>query len=190
MPFAIGAVVEPVWGRQTPLSGQLSPVRAVVPRGFLMAMYGKARQDRRSVRIDQYDLVVQIEPYDFVGDQFMSASTFGVRLRGFRMKKKLSLQQLADQIGASKGHVWDLEQGNTKNPSLDMLTALSRALDVPIRDLVGEGEEAVAGDDVKLAPLFRDLRGLRDDQLDLIRTMTEKLRGMSDERSKTGGGSK
>lgn len=35
-PFAIGAVVEPLAGRQTPLSGQLSPVRAVVPRGFFM----------------------------------------------------------------------------------------------------------------------------------------------------------
>lgn len=120
----------------------------------------------------------------------MSASTFGARLRGFRMKKKLSLQQLADLIGASKGHVWDLEQGNTKNPSLELLTELSRALEVPIKDLVGEGEEAATGDDAKLAPLFRDLRGLKPEQLDLIRTMTEKLREMSDDGKKPGGGSK
>ncbi len=120
----------------------------------------------------------------------MSASTLGARLRGFRMKKKLSLQQLADLIGASKGHVWDLEQGNTKNPSLELLTQLSRALEVSIKDLVGEGEEVAAGDDSKLAPLFRDLRGLNPEQLELIRTMTDKLREMSDDGTKPGGGSK
>lgn len=120
----------------------------------------------------------------------MSASTFGARLRGFRMRKKLSLQQLADLIGASKGHVWDLEQGNTKNPSLELLTELSRALEVPIKDLVGEGEEAAAGDDAKLAPLFRELRGLNPEQIDYIRTMTDKLREMSDDGKRPGGGSK
>lgn len=103
--------------------------------------------------------------------------TFAQRLRRFRMAKKLSLQQLADKIGASKAHVWDLEQGKTKNPSLGLLTELSRALDVPIKDLVGEGD---ATEDQQLAPLFRDLRGLDPADLDLIKTMTEQLRARKD----------
>lgn len=99
--------------------------------------------------------------------------TFALRLRKFRMAENLSLQQLADKIGASKAHIWDLEQGKTKNPSLSLLTELSRALNVPIKDLIGESE---ATDDPKLAPLFRDLRGLDSADLELIKTMTEQLR--------------
>lgn len=99
--------------------------------------------------------------------------TFGQRLRKFRMAKKLSLQELADAVGASKAHVWDLETGKTKNPSLTLLTAFSRALDIPIRELVGETETT---DDSQLAPLFRDLRGLEQADLDVIKTLTEQLR--------------
>lgn len=108
----------------------------------------------------------------------MDDVNLGPRLRNFRMKKKLSLQQLADEIGASKAHVWDLEQGKTRNPSLGLLTALSRALDVPIKELVGEDEGTNSSDNPQLAPLFRELRGLDDKDLELIRTMTAKLRGM------------
>lgn len=118
----------------------------------------------------------------------MQASTLGARLRTYRMKKKFSLQQLADEIGASKAHVWDLEQGNTKNPSLDLLTKLSRALEVPIKDLIGETSET-GEHEAQLAPLFRDLRGLKPEQIELIRAMTEKLREMGDDK-KPGGGQK
>lgn len=38
LPLAMGAVVEPLEGFQTPLSGQLSPVRAVVPIGCFMVL--------------------------------------------------------------------------------------------------------------------------------------------------------
>ena len=67
----------------------------------------------------------------------MTATNFGARLRALRMKSKLSLQGLADKVGASKAHIWEMEQGNTKNPSLALLTELSRALNVPIKELVG-----------------------------------------------------
>tara|TARA_B100000745_G_C20136611_1_gene389620 strand:- start:1557 stop:1739 length:183 start_codon:yes stop_codon:yes gene_type:complete len=38
LPLAIGAVVLPFCGRQTPLSGQISPVLAVVPIGLRIAV--------------------------------------------------------------------------------------------------------------------------------------------------------
>lgn len=106
----------------------------------------------------------------------MTSNTFGPRLRVLRMRNKLSLQELADRVGASKAHIWDMEQGNTKNPSLALLTELSRALSVPIRELVGESDTTNDAENPKLAPLFRDLRGLNDTELDLIKTMTDKLR--------------
>lgn len=135
---------------------------------------------RRVVRINPYDFVRQDKSLRRRMIHSMSESKLGVRLRALRMKKKLSLQELADKIGASKAHVWDLEQGKTRNPSLGLLTELSRALEVSIAELVGEGEETAGSENPQLAPLFRDLRGLTPEQLDLIRTMTEKLREMKD----------
>jgi|TARA_B100000530_G_C15912087_1_gene469795 transcriptional regulator with XRE-family HTH domain len=99
---------------------------------------------------------------------------FAKRLRKYRMAKNLSLQVLAEKVGSSKAHIWDLEQGKTKNPSLSLLTNLSRALDVPIKTLVGEASETE--DDDALAPLFRDLRELEDRDIELIKSMTEQLR--------------
>lgn len=118
----------------------------------------------------------------------MSASGFGVRLRTFRMKKALSLQQLADKVGATKAHIWEIEQGRSQNPSLTLLTELARALEVSITELVGETDATADKDPAQLAPLFRDLRGLTSEQLDLIRTMTDKLREMKSG-GKPGGGS-
>lgn len=103
--------------------------------------------------------------------------TFGQRLRRFRMAKKLSLQDLANAVGASKAHVWDLESGKAQNPSLALLTEFSRALEVPIKELVGESDET---EDAQLAPLFRDLRGLDESDLRMIKMLTDELRSRKD----------
>ncbi len=66
LPFAIGAVVDPLLGFQTPLSGQDSPVRAVVPRGLRIWISPVTRPYGRVVKIDQYKIVVKIFLYDRV----------------------------------------------------------------------------------------------------------------------------
>jgi transcriptional regulator with XRE-family HTH domain len=92
------------------------------------------------------------------------------------MAKGLSLQGLAEKVGASKAHIWELEQGNTKNPSLALLTELSRALGVSIKVLVGESDETGAEENPELSVLFRELRALQPSDLDLIKAMADKLR--------------
>lgn len=183
LPFAIGAVVDPFWGFQTPLSGQLSPVRAVVPIGLRMWISPVTPPHDGAVKINHDEIVVKAQQqkivkiyhYDCAYDLLME--TFGQRLRKYRMAKKMSLQELADAVGASKAHVWELETGKTKNPSLALLTAFSRALDVPIKELVGETETT---DDAQLAPLFRDLRGLDEADLKMIKSLTDQLRARKD----------
>lgn len=96
------------------------------------------------------------------------------------MAQNLSLQKLADAIGASKAHIYEMETNRSSNPSLALLTALARELKVPIKDLVGEGTEIVEGEASELAPLFRDLRELTADDLDIIKTLTDKLREKKD----------
>ena len=92
------------------------------------------------------------------------------------MRKGLSLQKLADLVEASKAHIYELETSRSTNPSLGLLVALARELDVPIKDLVGESAELGEGEAPQLAPLFRDLRGLPKESLDLIQALTKKLR--------------
>ena len=59
------------------------------------------------------------------------------------MAKKLSLQGLADKVGASKAHIWDLETGRSKNPSIELLTEIAKALGVSVAVLIEEtGPEA------------------------------------------------
>lgn len=66
LPFAIGAVVDPLLGFQTPLSGQDSPVRAVVPIGLRIWIAPVTRPYDRVVKIKQYEIVVKIFLYDAV----------------------------------------------------------------------------------------------------------------------------
>src|SRR6185312_401061 len=126
-----------------------------------------------------YEFHVKIRLYKIVccdTFSFMELNGFGPRLRASRMRKGHSLQKLADLVGASKAHIYELETGKSKNPSLALLTSLSQALDVPIKDLVGESTDAADNEQAKLAPLFRDLRELPDEALDLIQALTKKLR--------------
>ncbi|MCW1750012.1 MULTISPECIES: helix-turn-helix transcriptional regulator, partial [Rhizobium] len=48
------------------------------------------------------------------------------------------LQDVADAIGASKTHVYDLETGRSTNPSIELLTKLATHFRVSIADLVGD----------------------------------------------------
>lgn len=48
-----------------------------------------------------------------------------------RLSAHLSLQQVANAAGATKSHIWELEQGRTKNPTISMVAGLSTALGMP-----------------------------------------------------------
>jgi transcriptional regulator with XRE-family HTH domain len=103
---------------------------------------------------------------------------FKEALKRNRIKKGLSLQQLADLIGASKAHVWDLEQGRATNPSLEVLQKLSTHLDVPIASLVGENPEE-QDDNSESVVMYRDLQKLDEEDRETIKFMMERLKKRS-----------
>lgn len=51
--------------------------------------------------------------------------SLGTRLKELRLGREVSLQTVADSVGASKPHIWELERGTTKNPSIDLLKKLA-----------------------------------------------------------------
>ncbi len=97
------------------------------------------------------------------------------RLRELRVSKKKSLQDVADAVEASKAHIWDLETGRAKNPSIELLTKLSRYFAISIADLVGETPGAT-GEPSELVAMYRDLKELSEADRQAIKSMMEHFR--------------
>lgn len=58
-------------------------------------------------------------------------------LRTLRTSKELGLRELAKKAKVPPGYLAELEAGKKKNPSLDVLQRLAKALGVPVTELLG-----------------------------------------------------
>lgn len=61
------------------------------------------------------------------------------RLKQYREKAGLSLEQLADAARTSKGYIWELEndESEKKKPSAEMLMRIADALSITLAELLG-----------------------------------------------------
>jgi transcriptional regulator with XRE-family HTH domain len=92
--------------------------------------------------------------------------SLGARLKQLRIKNNRSLQDVADAVGASKAHIWEVERGASQNPTMDLLNRLADYFDVSVSYLVGETtDENEAG----LVAMYRELRSLSPDDREKIR---------------------
>lgn len=99
--------------------------------------------------------------------------SLAAQIKTLRMKKGLSLQEMADVIGISKAHLWDMESGRSGNPSMELLKKLSDCLGVSIGQLVGEEPAADAPSEAKA--MFRQLTTLGVDDRKLIEGLLRQL---------------
>lgn len=84
--------------------------------------------------------------------------SLGAKIRELRIKNNLSLQDVADNTGISKAHVWDMERGNSSNPSIELVAKLADVFKVSVSYLVGE---AFDSNDEK-GEMVAMYRGLKD----------------------------
>jgi len=108
--------------------------------------------------------------------------SFGLTLKNLRMRNKLSLQQVADEVGASKAHIWDLETGRAKNPSMELLTKLARCFNVTVADMVGENPSG-ADENPELIAMYRDLKELSQTDREAIKSMMDHFIKKKDQSS-------
>lgn len=101
--------------------------------------------------------------------------SFAAKLHNLRISQRLSLQNVADKVGISKAHVFNLEKGITANPSMDLVIKLAELFRVRVADLVGDDPEA---DDqpAEVVAMFRDLKSLNDGDRDTIRMLMETMK--------------
>jgi transcriptional regulator with XRE-family HTH domain len=101
--------------------------------------------------------------------------SLAAKLKELRIRKGKSLQQLADDVKSSKAHIWDLETGRSKNPTIELLAALAKALDVSIADLVGENPTG-ENEDPHIVAMYRDLKDLTPEDRKIIQSVIDGFR--------------
>ena len=101
--------------------------------------------------------------------------SFARKLHDLRLAQGLSLQHVANEVGVSKAHVFNLEKGITANPSMDLVVKLAELFRVRVADLVGDNPEA---DDVpaEMVAMFRDLKQLGESDRLTIQMLMETMK--------------
>ncbi len=102
----------------------------------------------------------------------------GEKLFSLRQKSGESLQQVADKVGVSKAHVWELEKGRSKNPSFELVRKLAAHYGVSIDVLTGEAAEPNEGD-MQIERIFRALEALSDRDRVLVEDMVKCMQRSS-----------
>lgn len=99
----------------------------------------------------------------------------GDRLKELRLQKGQSLQQLADAIGASKAHVWELESNRSKNPSIDLLRKLAVHFGTTVAYLIEEPE----GQESRADQFFRrnsnKFAAMTDEDIDIFEKLLSRI---------------
>ena len=98
-----------------------------------------------------------------------------------RQKSGQSLQDVADAVGVSKAHVWELEKGRSKNPSFELVRKLARHFGVSVDALVGDADEP-ASEDMLVERIHRDLLDLSERDRDVVAATIAAMK------AKAGGG--
>jgi|SRR5579871_2217809 len=99
--------------------------------------------------------------------------SLGARLKELRVQKNQSLQELADAVGASKAHIWEIERGGSKNPSMELLTKLAAHLGVTVAYLVGEQPNQ---SDAEAVAMFHKFQNLDDGDRETIKMLMDRLK--------------
>lgn len=100
--------------------------------------------------------------------------SLAIKIKRLRERSGQSLQQVADGVGISKVHVWELEKGSSKNPSLDLLKNLAAHFKVPIGFFNDDSIEPEAGAALNF---FREFEGkLSEKDWDTLKSVAQALK--------------
>ncbi|WP_306982226.1 helix-turn-helix domain-containing protein [Alkalicoccobacillus murimartini] len=65
----------------------------------------------------------------------------GKRIRSLRKERGMTLNQLSEYSGVSKSYISYVERGLQKNPSIEILSKLSKAMDITFIELIKHMEK-------------------------------------------------
>jgi transcriptional regulator with XRE-family HTH domain len=80
---------------------------------------------------------------------------------------------VADAVGASKAHIWDLEAGKRSNPSLDLLRKLADNFRISVSNLIGE---TLVDAPLDLIRMHNDLKMLSESERELVTDVVDAMK--------------
>ena len=85
---------------------------------------------------------------------------FAAKMKRYRKQAKLSLQDVAIASGMTKSHIWELEQGRARNPTVRAVWAIAAALGTSAADMLGLDPNVTGADllAARLAAIIREER--------------------------------
>ena len=99
----------------------------------------------------------------------------GDRLKELRLKKGQSLQQVADAIGASKAHVWEMESNRSKNPSIELLRKLAAHFDTTVAYMIEEPEAQESKADQFFRRNSTRLATMTDEDIEIFEKLLSRI---------------
>lgn len=87
------------------------------------------------------------------------AERLGERIHRLRIERDQSLQDVATATDTTKAHVWQIEKGRAKNPSMALVRRIADHFGVSLGYLVDEDANAPGADD-DLKRMFRQAHDL------------------------------
>lgn len=102
--------------------------------------------------------------------------SLATRLKELRLRSGKSLQEVAEKVGVSKAHIWELELGKSTNPGVELLKRLAEHFKVTVSYLVGEDE---INQSPEYLQFFREFEGLNEADLNVLRNVAAHLKSKS-----------
>lgn len=96
----------------------------------------------------------------------------GERIAYFRTSRNFSVNYLANQAGVSQSYLREIELGNYKNPSIDILDALCCALGISLKEFFDINCELKNVDD----SLLKEISLLNPNQRENLRIFLNSIR--------------
>lgn len=89
------------------------------------------------------------------------ATDFAYSIREARKAEGHSLSKAAKLIGVSKAHLWELESGGSRNPTIQVLAGIATAYDLDVGVLAREAAQTAPGAEFRVA-LCKFVRARRE----------------------------
>ena len=106
--------------------------------------------------------------------------SLGTRIFDLRQTAKVSLQHVADAVGISKAHIWELEKGRSANPSFELVQKLATFFCVRPEELIGLADVPPV-EDQQVERIHRSIKGLSERDLRIIETMVKSMQPKPDD---------
>ncbi len=105
----------------------------------------------------------------------LSGMPVGDQIKQLRVRKGQSLQQVADAVGASKAHIWEIESNRSRNPSLDLLQRLAAHFETTIAFLIEEDVRDASRAEQFFRKNSQTLAGMTDEDFDLFERLLNRI---------------